>query len=573
MNVYEGDERDGRDITFTYNANFFLFATLENARPIAHGRVPQQQQNQPVLTGTPVAGMAYLERPHQAGYFIFPDLSVRHEGKYRLAFTLFEEVKDPKDADLSSESAGNVGTQVHGRCEVKSSPFNVYSAKKFPGLTESTPLSRLVADQGCRVRIRRDVRMRRRSEKDPKEWDHYEDATADQRDKRSASPESHTQPSLPQGLPSIDPSTDRTRSVSDASNLSNHPPPAPRRSSAQEMPQQHPYQAGYLAHPMDLGVSQQQVQPPPHSSSQQAVGAFGPTATIPASPSPASTLASQSHVSPSQQASSGYLQQAPYESVPYHAQQYVATQPMPAYQQQPAYTFSGPANSGMAPTAQPHPPQQQQQVQPMGPPNYGYVQPGAGYEGSVAQVRPQESMEYLAQQPSTHAPYHRGSMSSQFSNSSHPASPLGPEESGFGRTSLSSMSIYNHSSQPRSGMTTSNGKGLPPLQSADLAVSKSEVSSPLTVGGFEASARPAPPMAFSRRAMTGKRSYGSTFNTQHIQEPLRAGARPNTTGGALMTSADASDGSDEDLDLDALRVSYRRADGSRVQRSWSRSAL
>ncbi|KAK3073454.1 velum formation- protein, partial [Coniosporium uncinatum] len=66
---------------------------------MAQGRVPPTPASFPVLTGTPVAGMAYLDRPQPAGYFIFPDLSVRHEGKYRLAFALFEELKEAKDMD------------------------------------------------------------------------------------------------------------------------------------------------------------------------------------------------------------------------------------------------------------------------------------------------------------------------------------------------------------------------------------------------------------------------------------------------------------------------------------------
>ena len=49
--------------------------------------------------------MSYLERPAAAGYFIFPDLSVRHEGRYRLKFTLFEETKDPNDMDPPPASA------------------------------------------------------------------------------------------------------------------------------------------------------------------------------------------------------------------------------------------------------------------------------------------------------------------------------------------------------------------------------------------------------------------------------------------------------------------------------------
>src|ERR1700753_4462658 len=133
----------------TYRANFFLFATLDNARQISHGRVPQQTQSLPVLTGTPVAGMVYLDRPSPAGYFIFPDLSVRHEGKYRLSFSLYEELKEDRVEDENGNLVkpdGQIEAHVTHRLEVMSQPFVVYSAKKFPGLTESTTLSRTVAE-------------------------------------------------------------------------------------------------------------------------------------------------------------------------------------------------------------------------------------------------------------------------------------------------------------------------------------------------------------------------------------------------------------------------------------------
>lgn len=174
------------DITFAYNANFFLYATLDTARPIAHGRMAGPPSC-PVLTGVPVAGVAYLDRPSQAGYFIFPDLSVRHEGRYRLNFHLYEEIKEAKDADkdssdpLPNQIRNNLGkpgppqASLSFRLEVKSVPFTVYSAKKFPGLATSTSLSRVIAEQGCRVRIRRDVRMRRRGDKRDEEFDYDEE--------------------------------------------------------------------------------------------------------------------------------------------------------------------------------------------------------------------------------------------------------------------------------------------------------------------------------------------------------------------------------------------------------------
>ncbi|CAK7202925.1 hypothetical protein SEUCBS139899_005652 [Sporothrix eucalyptigena] len=169
LRIFEGPSMDqAKDITFTYNANFFLFATLEHARVLAHGRVQAPSAaTPPVLTGMPVSGMAYLDRPKEAGYFLFPDLSVRHEGRYRLTFNLFEQTKEFADLDkeMHDGSAAHTPESFDWRMEVKSNDFMVFSAKKFPGLTESTALSRTVAEQGCRVRIRRDVRMRRREGK------------------------------------------------------------------------------------------------------------------------------------------------------------------------------------------------------------------------------------------------------------------------------------------------------------------------------------------------------------------------------------------------------------------------
>jgi hypothetical protein len=38
-----------------------------------------------------------------------------------------------------------------------SDPFTVYSAKKFPGVIESTPLSKCFAQQGIKIPIRKDA--------------------------------------------------------------------------------------------------------------------------------------------------------------------------------------------------------------------------------------------------------------------------------------------------------------------------------------------------------------------------------------------------------------------------------
>ncbi|CAN8103376.1 unnamed protein product [Discula destructiva] len=186
MKVFQGPHRENaEDITFGYNADFFLYASLHHDTD-PHTR-PTAQNGPPVLTGLPVSSMILLDRPEEAGYFIFSDLSVRHEGQYYLTFALMEEVKDDRDKDddeamsgTDEITGGELGSGRHFqfRTQVKTDVFDVYSAKKFPGLQESTALSRTVAEQGCRVRIRRDVRMRRREKGGKKDIASREDEYA-----------------------------------------------------------------------------------------------------------------------------------------------------------------------------------------------------------------------------------------------------------------------------------------------------------------------------------------------------------------------------------------------------------
>lgn len=264
LRIYEGqtfEQAQEKDITFLYNANFFLFATLEHARVIAHARGTAAPANTPpVLTGMPVSGMAYLDRPQEAGYFLFPDLSVRHEGRYRLTFNLYEETKedkdkDPKADDDSQQAVSGLSPAAGGsfdfRMEVKSQEFIVYSAKKFPGLAESTQLSRVVAEQGCRVRIRRDVRMRRRDGKGAGDYDHGEDEYA--RRRRTATPDTRAD-------------YNRARSMSGSVERTPYSADSQRRPSMADYPSQYsgqnPHLGGHLQFLGGNSGSQYPAQPP-----------------------------------------------------------------------------------------------------------------------------------------------------------------------------------------------------------------------------------------------------------------------------------------------------------------------
>lgn len=98
------------------------------------------------LLGTIVSSLYSLKDTDNSvgGFFVFGDLSVKCEGTYRLEFTLFElKMPDKWCWYLAS---------------VRSAPFTVYAQKYFPGMAESTFLTRSFSDQGVRLRLRKDSR-------------------------------------------------------------------------------------------------------------------------------------------------------------------------------------------------------------------------------------------------------------------------------------------------------------------------------------------------------------------------------------------------------------------------------
>ncbi|KAM3579379.1 hypothetical protein VKS41_008238 [Umbelopsis sp. WA50703] len=109
-----------------------------------------------VLMGSLVSSPSLLKNPEgqQGLYFAFPDLSIRTEGRYTLKFSLIKLTSN----DFITDAKANVIAQVF------SDPFTVYSAKKFPGMTESTELSKAFARQGLKIPIRNDVRTRKNTD-------------------------------------------------------------------------------------------------------------------------------------------------------------------------------------------------------------------------------------------------------------------------------------------------------------------------------------------------------------------------------------------------------------------------
>lgn len=551
LRVYEGEGNAMQDITFAYNANFFLFATLENARVVAQGRVPTTPASFPVLTGTPVAGMAYLDRPNPAGYFIFPDLSVRHEGRYRLSFALYEELKNQNDMDPDDRQTvevhrigSAVDAHVSHRLEVKSAPFTVFSAKKFPGLTESTALSRMVAEQGCRVRIRRDVRMRRRDTKSSKEWDDYEDETAFERARRTATPDAYAQQAI--STPAPIPESERPRSVSNASNASFAPQ---RRQSVQDMSQG--YQQGYPA------PSPQQAPQNGYPTSMQYGN--GPSHAYQSQFQPQQQQQPQQQPQPQQQAPNMMQPpQAPYQPAQTHQ----------AYQQPP--------------------PQPQTNMQ-MAPP-YGYVsQPQYSQHGyEPAEHMRHNSVEYAngssdyrrntLSQPQS-SPYSSNQMMAPYdavNRQSQPAQPQSQQPPQLQPIQTIQPLSQNVASSTPTSTHPITTHALAPLKSLQPLSDRIEPASPSYVTSGQMSnlpdsmhgqqyQQPASKYAPQPQSSTSsKRTFSESFDSKHLSEPLRQGARPSFSHAMDEYLPNFDEGDEEPLDERAM--SYRRADGSQRMR-------
>lgn len=82
-------------------------------------------------------------------WFILQDLSVRTEGSFRLKMN-FVNVGSPTTAQTLNMASAPVLASCY------SDKFDVYSAKKFPGVIESTNLSKCFATQGIKIPIRKD---------------------------------------------------------------------------------------------------------------------------------------------------------------------------------------------------------------------------------------------------------------------------------------------------------------------------------------------------------------------------------------------------------------------------------
>lgn len=128
-------------------------------------------KNLPDHTGKPAG---------EGGYFIFGDVSVRIPGTWRLRYTLY-------DIPFQLAEDGTDGLRSRKLAFAFSKNFKASTGSKdFKGLGESTELTKTFADQGVRLRLRKELRPAKRkgNQRSPSEEIDSADLVADSKRQR-----------------------------------------------------------------------------------------------------------------------------------------------------------------------------------------------------------------------------------------------------------------------------------------------------------------------------------------------------------------------------------------------------
>lgn len=99
----------------------------------------------PFVGTDPAAPASNVKDANIGCFFIFPDLSCRQTGLYRLRFTLVNLTAGLGQQGSTSAVAGMVESNV----------FEVFSAKDFPGMRASTNLIKELKRQGATVSVKK----------------------------------------------------------------------------------------------------------------------------------------------------------------------------------------------------------------------------------------------------------------------------------------------------------------------------------------------------------------------------------------------------------------------------------
>ncbi|EME45663.1 hypothetical protein DOTSEDRAFT_71382 [Dothistroma septosporum NZE10] len=121
----------------------------ETELPPAHPDMPSTRRLMGTLVASPY--QAKDERGTAGTFFVFPDLSCRSPGKFRLRFKLLR-------VDPTNTTPGSISGSV---ASMTTDVFSVYTAKDFPGMRASSALLKALRRQGLNVGVKKGSEARK----------------------------------------------------------------------------------------------------------------------------------------------------------------------------------------------------------------------------------------------------------------------------------------------------------------------------------------------------------------------------------------------------------------------------
>ncbi|KAL1879944.1 hypothetical protein VTK73DRAFT_6640 [Phialemonium thermophilum] len=142
-----------------------------NHRLSLSGSQPQGMFTRNLIGSLAASAFRLIDPSNKIGiWFVLQDLSVRTEGLFRLRFSFVNVGPPLTNGQPNTNSIVNTGkAPVLASCF--SDVFQVYSAKKFPGVCESTGLSKCFANQGIKIPIRKEGANSKSGNQDDDDYD------------------------------------------------------------------------------------------------------------------------------------------------------------------------------------------------------------------------------------------------------------------------------------------------------------------------------------------------------------------------------------------------------------------
>ncbi|KAJ3324410.1 hypothetical protein HDV06_006821 [Boothiomyces sp. JEL0866] len=153
LKIHEDEAVTAESARLRFQPFLFAYATLVDHQTFEELSFLADESTR-ILSGVLASSLYSLKDPENppnfGSFFVFPDISVRKEGVFRLKIALYR-MEGGNGDPLAPR-------KVIQKASIMTEPFEVYSSKSFPAPAAATLLSRSFAEQGLKLKLRKQHR-------------------------------------------------------------------------------------------------------------------------------------------------------------------------------------------------------------------------------------------------------------------------------------------------------------------------------------------------------------------------------------------------------------------------------